>query len=203
MADSYVFYRSQYEAGEDLYKTEGAESYYKMRHAIDCYALDGKLPEDLTGGGKLIFCLSKPNIDANTKRRENGAKGGRPPKTSGSAEKNQRLLVEKPDINQQFFDPEPYEDVDADVDADSYEEGEGDEKEGSGERETNTPGSAPDIADVIDFFVESGVGETVGEAFFDHFAGVGWMVHGKPIDWRYQAKLWIIQPYGGESNEED
>lgn len=76
MTDSFVFYRSFAEALDEL----EPEQYQSAARAIMRYALDGKEPEELTGGAKITFIMAKPIIDANAQRRENGAKGGRPKK---------------------------------------------------------------------------------------------------------------------------
>ena len=73
MRDSFVFYRSFADAIAGL----PPEEYKKVMQAIIGYALDGTEP---TAGGieYTVFCLVKPQIDANNKRYDNGKKGGRP-----------------------------------------------------------------------------------------------------------------------------
>lgn len=80
MADSFVFYASFAEAMHDL----NNEQYGTLMRAINEYAIFDKWPE-LTGTLKMLFTLIKPQIDANTVKRnsylqdvENGKKGGRP-----------------------------------------------------------------------------------------------------------------------------
>lgn len=80
MADSFVFYASFAEAMHDL----NNEQYGALMRAINEYAIFDKWPE-LTGTLKMLFTLIKPQIDANTVKRngylqdvENGKKGGRP-----------------------------------------------------------------------------------------------------------------------------
>lgn len=80
MADSFVFYASFAEAMHDL----NNEQYGALVRAINEYAIFDKYPE-LTGTLKMLFTLIKPQIDANTVKRngylqdvENGKKGGRP-----------------------------------------------------------------------------------------------------------------------------
>lgn len=75
MRDGFVFYRSFAEALDDLDDT----TFRAVTDALMWYALDGKQPE-LTGIASAIFKLIKPQIDANTRRYENGKKGGRPKK---------------------------------------------------------------------------------------------------------------------------
>lgn len=65
--DSFIFYRSFYEAIRELPKENQADSY----NAIMRYALDQEEIE-LTGISKAIFSLVKPQLDANYKKYENG-----------------------------------------------------------------------------------------------------------------------------------
>lgn len=71
--DSFIFYKSFYEAIADLPKDIKLE----VLTAIIEYALLGRLPENLKPFAKGMFTLIKPNIDVNTARFENGKKGGR------------------------------------------------------------------------------------------------------------------------------
>lgn len=78
--DSFIFYRSFYEAIQDLPKENQLELY----NAIAQYSLNFEEPA-LNGLSNTIFKLIKPQLDANTKRfingkkgAEHGKKGGRP-----------------------------------------------------------------------------------------------------------------------------
>lgn len=73
MRESVVFYRSFYEAIRML----PAEQFKASALAILEYGLDGKEPET-DGIERTVFCMAKPQIDANNRRYENGTKGGRP-----------------------------------------------------------------------------------------------------------------------------
>ncbi|MBP3511146.1 MAG: hypothetical protein J6K19_03795 [Prevotella sp.] len=74
--DSFIFYRSFYEAVKELPKDIRLEVYT----AIMEYALYGKSPEGLKPFARGIFTLIKPSIDSNNTRFENGCKGGRKPR---------------------------------------------------------------------------------------------------------------------------
>ena len=74
--DSFIFYRSFYEAIKDLKD----EIRLEVFTAITEYALYGKLPEELKPVAKGLFTLIKPNLDVNSLRYENGKKGGRKPR---------------------------------------------------------------------------------------------------------------------------
>lgn len=70
--DSFVFYRSFYQAVSQLKPKDQTE----VILAICAYALDGS-ERELTGVPSAIFTLIKPNLDANRKKFESGKKGGR------------------------------------------------------------------------------------------------------------------------------
>lgn len=78
--DSFVFYRSFYEALSLMPPEVQAEVY----PALVEYALNGKEPKGLSDIAQGVFILVKPNIDASIARKENGKKfgklGGRPTK---------------------------------------------------------------------------------------------------------------------------
>lgn len=81
--NSFVFYASFYEAIKEMPREIQGEIYT----AIIEYGLYGKETENLKQIAKAMFTLIKPQLDANTRRYENGCKGaehgkkgGRPPK---------------------------------------------------------------------------------------------------------------------------
>lgn len=76
MKDSFVFYRSFYEAVRELSKDIQLEVY----SAIIEYALNGRRIDGLKPISRSIFSLVLPQLDANNARYRNGIKGGRPPK---------------------------------------------------------------------------------------------------------------------------
>lgn len=73
MRDSVVFYRSFLEAINEL----EPEDQVKAFRAILEYGLNGEEPE-CKGPAKSVFIMARPQIDANTKKYENGRRGGRP-----------------------------------------------------------------------------------------------------------------------------
>lgn len=79
MRDSFIFYRSFYEAIKDLPKKE----YEECIRAICEYGLNGKIVEVSGKMSKVAMTLILPQLEANYKRYANGRKGGRPKKTNG------------------------------------------------------------------------------------------------------------------------
>ena len=85
MQESFIFYDSFRDVGKDL-DEKNRLAFYEI--IID-YALTGELEEtNLPREIKLLFKLVKPQIDANTKRKKDSKKGGRPSKKSENVEKS-------------------------------------------------------------------------------------------------------------------
>lgn len=76
MRDSFIFYKSFYEAIKDLPRDVQGEVYT----AIMEYSFNGITTGQLKPIARSIFTLMKPQLDANRARYENGSKGGRPKK---------------------------------------------------------------------------------------------------------------------------
>jgi len=73
MKESFVIYRSFYEALKDLDDTTQAHIF----RAICAYSLDGS-DTVFTGIAKIVWTLIKPQLESNNKKYINGHKGGRP-----------------------------------------------------------------------------------------------------------------------------
>ena len=95
MRNSLIFYSSFAKAIKRLPDAEQLKALW----AIIDYGLDDTEPEDDGGTYMSIFDMAKPQIDANIKRKADGAKGGRPAKhinieeTSGY--ENEKPVVKK------------------------------------------------------------------------------------------------------------
>ena len=101
MRDSFIFYRSFYEAIKDLPRDIQGEIYT----AIMEYSLYGNETDNLKPIARSIFTLIKPQIDVNNKRFDNGNRGGRPKKNNQNETKdkptnNQNETKDKPTNNQ-------------------------------------------------------------------------------------------------------
>ena len=105
MRDSLIFYSSFAKAIKRLSDAEQLKALW----AIIDYGLEDTEPEDDGGTYMSIFDMAKPQIDANVKRKADGAKGGRPVKhtnieeTSGYENEkpvvNKKKKAEKPEDN--------------------------------------------------------------------------------------------------------
>ncbi len=91
MRDSLIFYSSFAKAIKRLPDAEQLKALW----AIIDYGLEDMEPEDDGGTYMSIFDMAKPQIDANIKRKADGAKGGRPAKNN-NMEKTNGYEDEKP-----------------------------------------------------------------------------------------------------------
>ena len=79
--DGFIFYESFRSAMKDL----PAETQLLLYNAIADYALYDIEPDfDTNGIARGFFALMRPQIDANNRRRDAGARGGRPVKSHAS-----------------------------------------------------------------------------------------------------------------------
>lgn len=111
MKDGIIFYRSFLDAAERL----DAETYKEATLALLRYGIYGEEPDELSPLARMFFVMARAQVDANSERRANGTKGGRPRKktetgtesgnkkpvvfkceTSGFETENQWLPSEKP-----------------------------------------------------------------------------------------------------------
>lgn len=99
MRDSVVFYRSFYEA---ITLIPEADFNQAVKNILE-YAFNEVEPESKEGIAYALFCMAKPQIDANNQRFENGKKGGRPRKTNGFENEKPMVLenseIKKPNVN--------------------------------------------------------------------------------------------------------
>lgn len=99
--DSFIFYRSFYEA---ICEADD-DTQLQVYKAIAEYALNGS-ETDLKGVASIIFKLAKPQLDANWKRFVNGCKGGAPI-GNGNAIKDDKTTEKQPKNNQDLTEKQP------------------------------------------------------------------------------------------------
>lgn len=178
MRDGIVFYRSFYDAIKELPDAELAKCF----KAIMEYGLDGKEPET-SGIEKTIYCLVKPQIDANNKRYQNGTKGGRP-KTETEPNDNQAITENKPSDNQAITKCEPKDkDKVKDKDKDKVKDK---DKESKG----TTRFAPPTLEEVRKYCEEQGYSIDT-DRFIDFYTAKDWMIgKNKMKDWKAAVRNW-------------
>ena len=177
MRDSFVFYRSFADAIAGL----PPEEYKKVMQAIIGYALDCTEP---TAGGieYTVFCLVKPQIDANNKRYENGKKGGRPI-TKQEPNNNQDVTKKKPSNNQDVTNPQP--NVYVNVNDNDIKK-----KDTNVSKEKASRFKPPTVTEVENYCREKEY-RIDCERFVDFYRSNDWMVgKNKMKDWRAAVRNW-------------
>ena len=170
MRDSFVFYRSFADAIAGL----PPEEYKKVMQAIIGYALDGI---EYT-----VFCLVKPQIDANNKRYENGKKGGRPI-TKQEPSNNQDVTKKKPNNNQDVTNPQP--NVYVNVNDNDIKK-----KDTNVSKEKASRFKPPTVTEVENYCREKEY-RIDCERFVDFYRSKDWMVgKNKMKDWRAAVRNW-------------
>lgn len=152
MIESFVMYRSFHEALKKLSR----EEYGNVMYAINEYALYGIDPEGLSPVEDAIFTMAKPQLDANTRRKECGAAGGRP-KTS--TENKKPMVIEnneneKPMVIENAENKKPNENENVNVN-DNVNENENENTENPAHSPSLPPQSYADA--VFDIFQEAGL----------------------------------------------
>ena len=176
--DSMVLYRSFIEAAADLPADEFKECFL----ALARYAMDGIEPADASPTVKLFFTLTRPQIDANNRKYENGKRGGRPAK--GKAEP--KAESEKPNRNQTETKQKPTEtETEPNVNVNDND------NVNANVNEREYIKHAPTTEQVIAFFKDKGM--TVDDAlrFYNYNQARGWKAGKNPIeDWTAAALTW-------------
>ena len=159
--DSFVFYRSFYEAIKKLNKKDKLTVYSHICQ----YAL-GEKTDEIDGVPAAIFDLIKPQIDANFRRYENGLKGGRP-KTEAKPKHNQNETKAERNVNVNVNDNvNVNENVNVNAPAGS---------------KTHT---IPTFVEISLYCNQNGISTDISK-FIQYNAGKGW-----PMDWKTALSLW-------------
>ena len=171
MNESFVFYRSFAEALNEL----PAEQYKEVMVALSSYALDGALPDTdcMSQIARMVFTLVKPQIDANTKRRENGSRGGRP---SAKPLVSENTDNKKPMVSKKASNEKPNANANANVNANANEK---------------SKRFAPPSVDEVAAYCRERKNRVNPQQFVDFYASKGWRVGNQPMkDWKAAVRNW-------------
>lgn len=182
MRESMVFYRSFYQAVEDL----PPEEFKASVMAILGYGLDGKC-EEVSGVSKSILALVKPQIDKNNKRYENSLKGGRKStdnqtETKPEPNANQVETKPKPNSNQTQTKLKPNDNVNVN---------DNDIKENTLKGVKEKRFAPPTPENVREYCREMGYTHVDADRFVDFYSAKGWMVGKNHMkDWKAATRNW-------------
>lgn len=181
MRDSFVFYRSFFEALQDVPIEERACIY----DAICAYSLNDTGPK-LTGMQLAIFKLIRPNIDANKRKYENGKKGAGYGKKGGRPKKNNpKETPNKPQDN-----PTRTPNVDVDEDVRCIDVDKDNNKSTKVDIKKTNRFLKPTIQQLQDFISEKKYSVNA-ETFFNYYEANGWKVGKNSMkDWKAAVRTW-------------
>ena len=181
--DSFIFYRSFYEAIQELEPGIRSECY----EAVIGYALTGEEP-DISGASKAIFLAIKPQIDANNKRYVDGCKGGEYGKLGGRPKKTPVGLSDK--TPKGLSVKTPNENVNENENVNVNEK----EKRGRAFQK-------PSVEEVSDYCRERN-NNVDAQAFVDFYESKGWIIgKDKMKDWKAAVRTWERRQGGGKFND--
>lgn len=207
MRDSMVFYRSWFDAARNL----NPKDFKAAILAVADYGMADKEPE-LSGFAESFFTMAKPFIDVNTKRYENGKKGGRPRKNDGANDgestpkkteykpkENQAETKSKPNKtkrkpsgNQVETEPKPNVSVSVSV-SESVSVKDKNKEHISNESGSLFSAQAREIPtlDEVRTYVSTTGSEVDPEYFYDYYRARGWMMGGSQMtDWKAAVDSW-------------
>ena len=178
--ESFVFYKSFAEAIEILEPEEYAEAV----RAIIRYGIYGELPDiaNMSSSAFMVFTLTKPQIDANNKRFENGKKGADYGKLGGRPKhKNPIGVIDENPIGVKAKTPN----VNVNVN-DNENIKEKDKKKSA----TSRAPSKPTIEEIAAYCRERG-NSVDPQAFYDFYESKGWMIGKNHMkDWKAAVRTW-------------
>ena len=172
MNESFVFYRSFYKAAKKL----DDEQYGKIMRILAEYALNGVEPDEdeMDAMALLAFTLMKPQIDANSRRRENGAKGGKPKNTD--ANRNQTVTENEPNVN----------------DNDNVNDNENDKDNANAlSKKKSAKRFVPPTIDEVRAYCSERGNFVDPESFISFYESNGWKVgRNTMVDWKAAVRTW-------------
>ena len=182
--DSFVFYKSFYEAIRNIPK----ESQLELYNAICEYSLFGTAPDLSDGIAKAMFIIMQPIIDsANARykaRVENGKRGGRPRKKQD--EDNLEETEQKPNDNLEETEQKPKQNLNDNVNDNDNDN----VNDNNISKKATTKFKKPTIEEVQNYCKERN-NNINAESFIDYYEANGWKVGRNSMkDWKAAVRTW-------------
>ena len=201
MRDGFIFYESFRSAMKEL----PAETQVLLYNALADYALYDSVPEFGDDGiARGFFALMRPQIDANNRRRDAGARGGRPAKSADDdgceapqetcEEPNVNLseTIAKPCDNQTVTKAEPKEKEKGNSKANANANANANAKGNARSASVDKPRcfAIPTVEEIRAFCVERGNGIDP-QRFYNYYEAKGWLIGSQPMkNWQAAVRSW-------------
>ena len=197
LRDGFIFYESFRSAMKEL----PVETQALLYNALADYALYDIAPEFGDDGiARGFFALMRPQIDANNRRRDAGARGGRPAKsadddgceapqeTDEQPNVNQSETIAKPCNKQTTTMTEPKEKEKGNGKAKANANAKGNAKSASVDKPRCF--AIPTVEEIRAFCVERGNGIDP-QRFYDYYESKGWLIGSQPMkNWQAAVRSW-------------
>lgn len=190
--DSFVFYRSFYEAIKNVPKKHQVAIY----QAVFEYAFDHK-EATLSGVPDALWSLIKPQLDASEKRYENAKKGGEYGKMGGRPRKTGSEKKPLKGYEEKTLNDNDNHNVN---DNHNHNLNVNENQNGNGNDTLSPPNpltgaesgsvTTPSLSDVQNYCIERG-SSVDPEEFYDFYTSKGWLVGKTPMkDWKAAFRGW-------------
>lgn len=192
MKDSFVFYKSFFEAIEKLPEECQLEAY----RSITKLALFGE-DEEPTGLASIVYIMAKPQIEANFEKYENGRKGGAPKGNKNAKRKQPMVELEnnqkQPVVDLVVSEKQPPVEFKNNKKQPNVNVNVNDNVISSNEDKAKSVSRfvAPTLAEIQEYCKEKGFNVDAA-SIYDHYTANGWVQgKNKPIkDWKAAVRQW-------------
>ena len=176
--ESFVFYRSFYEALQNVPKKHRTEVY----EAVFAYAFESREPS-LTGVTRALWELIRPQLDASERRYENAKKGAEYGKLGGRPKKNQPEKKPLKGYETKTLNDNVNVNVNDNANANDN---------GSASQASASAFIAPTFQEVMDECRKGGYKASIASKFFMFYDRSHWRTkEGEPVrDWRALLRIW-------------
>lgn len=180
--ESFVFYRSFYEALQNVPKKHRAEVY----EAVFAYAFESREPS-LTGVTRALWELIRPQLDASERRYENAKKGAEYGKLGGRPKKNPPNKKPLKGYETKTLNDNDNDNVNVNDNANAN-----DNDNGSASQASASAFIAPTFQEVMDECRKNGYKVSIASKFFMFYDRSHWHTkEGEPVrDWRALLRIW-------------
>ena len=180
--ESFVFYRSFYEALQNVPKKHRTEVY----EAVFAYAFESREPS-LTGVTRALWELIRPQLDASERRYENAKKGAEYGKLGGRPKKNQPEKKPLKGYETKTLNDNVNVNVNDNANANAN-----DNDNGSASQASASVFIAPTFQEVMDECRKGGYKASIASKFFMFYDRSHWRTkEGEPVrDWRALLRIW-------------
>ena len=184
--DSFVFYRSFYEALQNVPKKHRTEVY----EAVFEYAFESREPS-ISGVPRALWELIRPQLDASQKRYENAKKGAEYGKLGGRPRKKEENKKPLKGYESETLNVNVNENVNDNVNVNVNV------NDNVNDKRTSVKRFTPPTAEEVQAYCNERNNGVDGQHFVDYYEARGWKIGGKqPMkDWKAAVRTWERSGY--------